>query len=108
MFKALCLLILHHYADAGRKTIDYFSEEFDSEKNCGHEKELKKLMKEKDDDHEMKRCAVVRFTDKNITDEQAWEECKKRISEKLNFDICKGMGFEKVLKYKTLTFLIHI
>jgi len=74
--------------------VDYFDESFDENKNCKHEAEMKQLMDEKDDNHEMRRCATVSFSGDHITEAHSWEECKKRTSQKLNHEACNGMGFE--------------
>ena len=91
------LLIINTLNDSlCKKVVDYFDENFDENKNCKHEAEMKQLMGEKDDNHEMRRCATVSFSGDHITEAHSWEECKKRISQKLNHEACNGMGFEDV------------
>ena len=47
------LLIINTLNDSlCKKVVDYFDENFDENKNCKHEAEMKQLMDDKDDNHE--------------------------------------------------------
>ena len=82
------LLVLFCLAKSNQRNLDYWAEDFDENKNCVREKEMKELKK----DPGPERCAL------GTTQGSAriqWEDCKEKLFKQLWLN-CKPRNIEKV------------
>ena len=70
---------------------DYFDEEFDENKNCVRQIQMKELARENP-----KRCTTVSTNGSTITQ---WENCIKQLA-KLAWIKCRPQDLEKEIKFK--------
>ena len=86
LFAIFSLLLTSDQLKSNGQVIDYFSEKFDTNKNCKQNKLMMKLGEDK--------CAVV----SRGSDKKQWELCKTALVPKLA-QTCNPRKIEKVLPY---------